>query len=200
MTRDEILFLVKKVYAVDGTESEIDNCIHILELNVPHPNITDLIYWPPEGIPLTPEEVVDIALSYDRKSNQKILCTESMNMLLKDFEPGVADTDFETLFRHIETLDMTPRWVMKGGKNPKKIAAHNKIPLDFCKTFGEMLDCCVKLEEHLMVFKPYLNLQSYFTFKNNKGVFTFHAEAPNADYILDKMIPDLDYPLRKNTF
>lgn len=200
MTRDELLFLVKKVYAVDGTEKEIDNYVHTLDLNVPHPNIIDLIYWPPENKNLTPEEVVDIALSYDRKSNQKILCSESMNELLKDYEPGVADTDFAALFRYVETLDMSPRWVMKGGKNPKKIAAHNKIKLDFCKTFGEMLDCCVKLEEHLMEFKPNLTLQSYFTFKNNKGVFTFHAEAPNVDYILDELIPNLDYPLRKNTF
>lgn len=200
MTRDELIALAEKIYRVDGTEEEIENCLKILDTNVPHPNTMDLIYWPPKNKSYTPEEVVDIALSYNRGSNQKIVCSESMSELLKNYEHGEADTDFAALFQYVDTLDMSSRWEMKGGKNPKKIAAHNKIPLDFCKTFGEMLDCCVKLEDHLMKSKPNLILQSYFTIKKNKGEFTFHALAPNADYISDDKALKFDYPLRKNTF
>lgn len=200
MTRDELILLVKKIYEVDGTEAEIDNYLKILDVNVPHPKPIDLIYYPPENKSYTPEEVVDIALSYNRKSNQNIFCSKSMNDLLNDFELRESDTNFANLFQYVDTLDMSSRWEMKGGNTPKKIVEHNKISLDFCKTFGEMLDCCIKLEEHLMGVKPNLIFQSYFTFKRNKGVFTFHAKSPNMDYILNEKVLKLDYPLRKNTF
>jgi hypothetical protein len=46
-----------------GTEEEIDKMITTLEANVPHPEVTDLIYYPEHGDP-TPEEVVEEALAF----------------------------------------------------------------------------------------------------------------------------------------
>jgi hypothetical protein len=61
MTQEELVELVKEIINVKGkTEEEIDDLIDILIKNVPHSEVTDLIYW----TDLTPEEVVDKALSY----------------------------------------------------------------------------------------------------------------------------------------
>nr|WP_258050244.1 hypothetical protein [Streptomyces finlayi] len=50
-----------------GTEEEVDRLVEILEANVPHPRVLNLIYHHDmEGFTdgLTAEEVVDTALSY----------------------------------------------------------------------------------------------------------------------------------------
>ncbi|MDR1091735.1 MAG: bacteriocin immunity protein [Prevotella sp.] len=61
MTRDELIKLVNEIMNVQGkSEKQIDELIDILMKNVPHPAVTDLIYWDN----LTAEEIVDKALSY----------------------------------------------------------------------------------------------------------------------------------------
>jgi hypothetical protein len=61
MTRDELIKLVREITNVQGkTEEQINGLIDILVKNVPHPAVTDLIYWDN----LTAEEIVDKALSY----------------------------------------------------------------------------------------------------------------------------------------
>lgn len=61
LTREELIALIKEIMDVKGkTEKQLDNLINTLERNVPHPAPSDLIYW--EN--LSPEEVVDKALSY----------------------------------------------------------------------------------------------------------------------------------------
>jgi hypothetical protein len=61
VTRDELIQLVKDITTPKGkTEEEINELIDLLEKNVPHPSVTDLIYF--EN--LTAEEIVDKALSY----------------------------------------------------------------------------------------------------------------------------------------
>ncbi|WP_156726548.1 bacteriocin immunity protein [Streptomyces apocyni] len=62
MTRDELIRLVERIMAGEGTEEEHDDLVHRLQENVPHPRVIGLIYHSnPE---LTAEEVVDQALSY----------------------------------------------------------------------------------------------------------------------------------------
>lgn len=63
LSREELVELVRRIMEVEGTEEEIDAMIEILEANVPHPAVTDLIFYPEDGEP-TPEEVVDQALAY----------------------------------------------------------------------------------------------------------------------------------------
>ena len=62
LSRLELIELVEKIMKSKGTEEEIDNMIEELERNVPHPEVSDLIFWNEEG--LTPEQIVDMALSY----------------------------------------------------------------------------------------------------------------------------------------
>jgi hypothetical protein len=62
MNREELINLVKVIIDVNSnkSEEEIDALLQTLEDNVPHPAPSDLIYW----VDLTPEEIVDRALSY----------------------------------------------------------------------------------------------------------------------------------------
>ena len=61
MTKSELSELVKNIKDVRGkTEEELARLIEKLEKNVPHPEVSDLIYWND----LAPEKIVEIALSY----------------------------------------------------------------------------------------------------------------------------------------
>jgi len=61
LNKKELIDLVKDIIDVKGkTEEQLVELLEILKKNVPHPAPSDLIYW--EN--LTPEEVVDKALSY----------------------------------------------------------------------------------------------------------------------------------------
>ncbi|MGG3519757.1 hypothetical protein COM13_21745 [Bacillus pseudomycoides] len=62
ITREELISLVSKLVECEGTEKEIDEMIEVVERNVPHPEVSDLLYWNDEE--LTPEQIVDIALAY----------------------------------------------------------------------------------------------------------------------------------------
>ncbi|MGY1462024.1 bacteriocin immunity protein [Bacillus toyonensis] len=62
LTREELINLVNKIVESEGTEEEIDTMIEVVKRNVPHPELSDLIYWNDED--LTPEQIVDIALAY----------------------------------------------------------------------------------------------------------------------------------------
>ncbi|PFZ79466.1 hypothetical protein COL82_06665 [Bacillus toyonensis] len=62
LTREELINLVSKIVESEGTEEEINEMIEIVKRNIPHPELSDLIYWNDED--LTPEQIVDIALAY----------------------------------------------------------------------------------------------------------------------------------------
>lgn len=60
LSKEELVELVKKIFAGNGSEEEINDLLDILKKNVPHPSPANLIYWED----LTPEEVVNKCLSY----------------------------------------------------------------------------------------------------------------------------------------
>lgn len=62
LSRSELIVIVEKIMQAEGTEEELDRLINLLERNVPHPEVSDLIFWNDKE--LSPEEVVDEALSY----------------------------------------------------------------------------------------------------------------------------------------
>jgi uncharacterized protein YheU (UPF0270 family) len=62
LTREELINLVENIINCEGTEKEIDEMLELVEKNVPHPEVSDLIYWSEED--LTSEEIVDRALEY----------------------------------------------------------------------------------------------------------------------------------------
>ncbi|CAG7659013.1 bacteriocin immunity protein [Paenibacillus allorhizosphaerae] len=62
LNKNDLIELVRKIMNAKGTEEEIDNMIEILKQNVPHPQVSDLIFW--NKVELTPEQVIELALSY----------------------------------------------------------------------------------------------------------------------------------------
>ncbi|MDO4773077.1 MAG: bacteriocin immunity protein [Bacillota bacterium] len=62
LTREKIISLVSKIVECEGTEEEINEMLEIVKDNVPHPEVSDLIYWNEEY--LSPEQIVDKALAY----------------------------------------------------------------------------------------------------------------------------------------
>lgn len=62
LSKEDLIELVRKIMNVEGSEEEIDRMIEILKQSVPHPEVSDLIFWNEND--LTPEQVVELALSY----------------------------------------------------------------------------------------------------------------------------------------
>ena len=62
LTRTELIALVEQLFSCRGTPAQENEWITALEQNVPHPAITDLMYWSDEE--LSPAQIVDRALAY----------------------------------------------------------------------------------------------------------------------------------------
>ena len=62
LTKAELIDLVRKIMNSEGTEEEIDDWERVLRRNVPHPDVSGLIFYP--QVPMTAEEIVEIALGY----------------------------------------------------------------------------------------------------------------------------------------
>jgi len=60
--KQALIELVRKIINVEGSEEEVDQWLELLERNVPHPEVSDLIFYPEEES--TPEQIVEKALSY----------------------------------------------------------------------------------------------------------------------------------------
>ncbi|MNJ62324.1 bacteriocin immunity protein [Paenibacillus fonticola] len=62
LNKEELIKVVEKILNAEDSEEELDNLIDILEKNVPHPNVSDLIFWNDEE--LSAAEIVEEALKY----------------------------------------------------------------------------------------------------------------------------------------
>ncbi|MEV4448419.1 hypothetical protein [Streptomyces mirabilis] len=63
LSREQLIELVRRIAEFDGTEEEVDAMEALFESSVPYPGAYSLIYHSdPE---LSPEEIVDKALSYE---------------------------------------------------------------------------------------------------------------------------------------
>ncbi|WP_098743198.1 bacteriocin immunity protein [Paenibacillus sp. EZ-K15] len=62
LTKAQIVDLVTRLYNGEGSEEEVGEWIELLQRNVPHPDISNLIFWPAKD--LTPEEIVEEAFHY----------------------------------------------------------------------------------------------------------------------------------------
>ena len=62
MERLELIRLVKQIQEADGPEDKLDVMLEELKSNVPHPEVSDLIFYAdPE---LSAEDIVDQVLAY----------------------------------------------------------------------------------------------------------------------------------------
>lgn len=56
MTRDEPVQAVRRIVGADGSEAELDGLLALVERNVLHPAISDVIFHPPNGAELSCQE------------------------------------------------------------------------------------------------------------------------------------------------
>lgn len=63
LSRVELIELVRRVMSADDTEEDIQQMLSTVEANVPHPEVSNLIFYPNSDDP-TPEQVVEEALAY----------------------------------------------------------------------------------------------------------------------------------------
>ncbi|TKJ84845.1 e9imm peptide [Paenibacillus sp. CFBP13512] len=62
LSRNECIDLVERIMQDRGNEQEIDQWLVTLEQNVPHPEISNLIFWNDKDY--SAAEIVDKALAY----------------------------------------------------------------------------------------------------------------------------------------
>ena len=70
MTRSEMVAAVRRLFAADGNEQELDQILDCLVQSVPHADISDLIYYPDKSF--SEEEIVDEALRREQAYAAKI--------------------------------------------------------------------------------------------------------------------------------
>lgn len=73
MTREELIDIGRRIVDADGTEREIDELVNLFDRHVPHPNGSNLFFYPENyntrtddlsNYNPTVDEVVDKCLSY----------------------------------------------------------------------------------------------------------------------------------------
>jgi hypothetical protein len=69
MTRDQLVELVRKIMRLEDTGKVLDEWVWQLKQNVPHPGVTDMIFWSEEE--RTPEQIVDEALAWKPETREK---------------------------------------------------------------------------------------------------------------------------------
>jgi hypothetical protein len=62
LSKNELIQLVEKIMNTVGTEEELDEMLLLLKGSVPHPEVSDLIFWNDKD--LTAEEIINEALTY----------------------------------------------------------------------------------------------------------------------------------------
>ena len=63
LSKEQLIALVTKIINAEGTEEELDQYEDLLQRNVPHPEVSDLIFYPDSE--MTAEEIVERALAYE---------------------------------------------------------------------------------------------------------------------------------------
>lgn len=205
MTKKELTEFIRNFQQSLGKMSEEEEAhnLAIIEKSSPHPNVSDLIYWPPDNIDLSAEEIADIAFAYDWKVYQKVLCNAKMEELLQGSDCIPVDDDNLVLkyFEDEDRFDLRTCWDLPPGVHMSEAVRHNIITFDEYGSFDDMLNVVINFERYLKTLYPNGYFQSYFILKNNEAPFlSFHHYSPNGDWIRDEEIPTLSYPIRKNTF
>ncbi len=62
LSRAELIQLVQRIQDGEGSEQQQDEWLELLTCQVPHPEVSNLIFWNEED--WTAEQIVDVALAY----------------------------------------------------------------------------------------------------------------------------------------
>ncbi|MBQ8568988.1 MAG: bacteriocin immunity protein [Oscillospiraceae bacterium] len=228
MKRDELLTILRKIMNHECSEREEIGLLSLLGNSTPHPAISDLIYWPPDNKELTPEEIADIALSYDRRENMKLTYNSQADELIKNvtpsenfscFEDKLADYFNKTdklikvylnkilpknsdIIAEIDmghiALDEAPEIIAKLEKQTKNFIKSTEINLSAFGDTSVQLAAAEYIENHLLDAYPDVNIWSYTVF-GKKTVFSFMLSCEN-DRITDMKLMRQECPVRKNVF
>ncbi|WP_202113074.1 bacteriocin immunity protein [Paenibacillus sp. MMS18-CY102] len=63
LSKEELIEIVQKIMNAEGSEEELNRMMAIVERSVPHPNMSDLIFWGEEE--RSAEDIVEQALKYE---------------------------------------------------------------------------------------------------------------------------------------
>jgi hypothetical protein len=69
LTRDELVELVRRIMRLEQTGTTLDEWVWKLRQNVPHPGVSDMIFWPDRE--RTAEQIVDEALAWKPESARR---------------------------------------------------------------------------------------------------------------------------------
>jgi len=69
LTRDELIELVTRILHLEAHGPELDEWVSQLIENVPHPKVSDMIFWPDKQ--RSAEQIVDEALAWDGKPSDE---------------------------------------------------------------------------------------------------------------------------------
>lgn len=200
--KQELIKMVQRVIDCEEDEDTIDELLEILDDNLPHPSIWDLIYWPPNEEELSAEEMIDIAISYQWKEHQKKCYSSSMKKLI-----AACKFDKNT---SIEMKDILPKDFISSVKPVyskadirEEVKNHtlNLYDILCSNDFEKQLQVVESLENWLKDSFPNKMFCSYFLYsKTMASKFCFHMECPNMDWFSDKKVKSSNDCIRKNIF
>lgn len=203
--KQELIRMVQRVIDCEDDEDTIDQLLEILDDNLPHPSIWDLIYWPPNEEELSAEEIIDIALSYQWKKNQKKCYSPSMKELIAtcEFNKNTSIVMKDILPKDF-VVSVKPVTLIHGKTDVHKEVENNTLNLynlSNSNDFEKQLQVVESLENWLKDSFPNKMFCSYFLYsETTASKFCFHMECPNMDWLSDKKVKSSNDCIRKNTF
>ena len=204
-SKQELTRMVQRVIDCEDDEDTIDQLLEILDDNLPHPSIYDLIYWPPNEEELSAEEIIDIACAYQWNKHQKKCYSQSMKERISnckyDKNPSVGIKDIlpKNFVASVKSVTL-----IYGKADVCKEAENHTLDLyelSRSNDFAKQLQLVESLENWLKTCFPNKMFCSYFLYsKTMTSKFCFHMEYPNMDWISDRKVKSSNDCIRKNTF
>ena len=201
--KQQLIQMVQKIMDCEDDEDTIDDLIEILEESVPHPALSDLIYWPPNDEELSAEEIVDIALSYKWNEHQNKCYSKTMKELIVNCNKHQKlNITIKDILPQDFIVSVKPVSLIHGMNDIRSEVRKNTINLsNLFSEFEKQLLAVEQLENWLKEIYPNKIFCSYFVYqKGMTSTFQFHMEYPNMDWISDAKIKTSRDCIRKNTF
>lgn len=183
----DLIEMVQRIMDCEEDDETMEHLLDELDNNVPHPAISDLIYWPDDDEDCSAEKIIKIALSYNWKENIKIFYSKSMKQLIDSATTeDINRNSQEDLFSNFE-ICATPVNIVETTKDVNNIVKKNTIDLNTISSstdFEDLLVLVNKLEYCLKEIYPNKIFCSYFIYKKvGHSVFKFHVDYPSIDWI-----------------
>lgn len=200
--KQELIKMVQRVIDCEKDEDTIDELLEILDDNLPHPSIWDLIYWPPNEEELSAEEIIDIAISYQWKEHQKKCYSPSMKELIAacKFDKNTSIIMKDVLPKNFIS-SVKPVYSKADVREEVKNHTLNLYDILCSNDFERQLQVVESLENWLKNSFPNKMFCSYFLYSETMASkFCFHMECPNMDWLSDKKVKSSNDCIRKNIF